>query len=146
MTITYEELCQHWMDAKELEKQAVEHRRQCEDRLMSLIGVAEQFEGIENAEAPGGYKIKIVCRFNRKIDSDKLQEIAAENGLTEHLSSLFRWKPEIDSKSWKAADESITKPLMGAITTTPGRASFTITKESNNEVKPSTESITDFGS
>ena len=67
--------------------------------------------------------------MNRKVDSDKLQELAAENGLTEHLSTLFRWKPDIDAKAWKAADESITRPLMGAITTTPSRASFVIIKE-----------------
>lgn len=127
--MTYSELCQLWIEAKEDEKTAIEHRRAYEDKLLSLIGVAENFEGTENAEAPGGYKIKITGRMNRKVDSDKLQELAAENGLTEHLSTLFRWKPDIDAKAWKAADESITRPLMGAITTTPSRASFVITKE-----------------
>ena len=127
--MTYSELCQFWIQAKEDEKTAIEHRRAYEDKLLSLIGVSENFEGTENAEAPGGYKIKITGRMNRKVDSDKLQELAAENGLTEHLSTLFRWKPDIDAKAWKAADESITRPLMGAITTTPSRASFVITKE-----------------
>ena len=122
--MTYSELCQFWIQAKEDEKTAIEHRRAYEDKLLSLIGVSENFEGTENAEAPGGYKIKITGRMNRKVDSDKLQELAAENGLTEHLSTLFRWKPDIDAKAWKAADESITRPLMGAITTTPSRASF----------------------
>ena len=127
--MTYTELCQLWIQAKEDERTAIEHRRAYEDKLMSLIGVAENFEGTENAEAPGGYKIKITCRMSRKVDAEALQELAAEAGLTEHLSSLFRWKPEIDAKAWKAADVSITAPLMGAITTTPSRASFTITKE-----------------
>ena len=127
--MTYEQLCQLWIQAKEDERKAVENRRQYEDQLLSLIGVAENFEGIENAEAPGGYKIKITGRMNRKVDADALQELAAEAGLTGHLSSLFRWKPEIDAKAWKAADVSITAPLMGAITTTPSRASFAITKE-----------------
>ena len=127
--MTYSELCALWIQAKEDEKTAIEHRRAYEDKLLSLIGVAENFEGTENAEAPGGFKIKITGRMNRKVDSDKLQELAAENGLTEHLSTLFRWKPDIDAKAWKAADESITRPLMGAITTTPSRASFVITKE-----------------
>lgn len=127
--MTYSDLCALWMQAKEDEKTAIENRRAYEDKLLSLIGVAENFEGTENAEAPGGYKIKVTGRMSRKIDSDKLQELAAEHGLSEHLSSLFRWKPDIDAKAWKAADESITRPLMGAITTTPSRASFTITKE-----------------
>ena len=127
--MTYTELCQLWIQAKEDERTAIEHRRAYEDKLMSLIGVAENFEGTENAEAPGGYKIKITGRMSRKVDAEALQELAAESGLTEHLSSLFRWKPEIDAKAWKAADSSITTPLMGAITTTPSRASFSITKE-----------------
>lgn len=114
-----------WMAAKDAEKTAQDQRRIIEDRMLSLIGLPEAFDGTENAAAPG-FKIKLVGRLNHKIDSDKLQEIAAENGLTDHLSSLFRWKPEINVRSWKAADESITNALLDAITTTPGRPSFSI--------------------
>ena len=67
--MTYEQLCQLWIQAKEDERKAVENRRQYEDELLSLIGVAENFEGTENAEAPGGYKIKITCRMSRKVDA-----------------------------------------------------------------------------
>ena len=119
------DLSAQWMAAKDAEKAAQEERRLIEDRMLSLIGMPEAFEGTENAAAPG-IKIKLVGRLNHKIDSDKLQEIAAENGLTDHLSSLFRWKPEINVRSWKAADESITTALLEAITTTPGRPSFSI--------------------
>lgn len=114
-----------WIAAKDAEKTAQDERRMIEDRMLSLIGLPEAFEGTENAAA-SGYKIKLVGRLNHKIDSDKLQEIAAENGLTDHLSSLFRWKPEINARSWKSADDSITRPLLDAITTTPGRPSFSI--------------------
>jgi hypothetical protein len=55
-----------------------------------------------------------------------VQELAAEHGLTDHLSTLFRWKPEINMAIWKASDERITRPLAGAITAKPGRPSFTI--------------------
>jgi hypothetical protein len=117
-----------WINAKYAEKKAQDDRRIIEDRMLSLIGLPEAFDGTENAAAPG-FKIKLVGRLNHKIDSDRLQEIAAENGLSDHLSSLFRWKPEINVRSWKAADESITKPLLDAITTTPGRPSFAITTD-----------------
>lgn len=119
------DLSAQWIAAKDAEKAAQEERRLIEDRMLSLIGLPEAFDGTENAAAPG-FKIKLVGRLNHKIDSDKLQEIAAENGLTDHLSSLFRWKPEINVRSWKAADESITTALLEAITTTPGRPSFSI--------------------
>jgi hypothetical protein len=115
-----------WVTAKEAEKAAQDARRVIEDRMLSLIGLPEAFDGTENAAA-GEYKIKLVGRLSTKIDADRLQEIAIENGLTEHLSSLFRWKPEINVKVWRAADESITNTLLEAITTTPGRPSFAIT-------------------
>ena len=118
-------LTQDWLDAKETERQASETRRIIEDRMLSLIGIPESLEGTENTQS-GNYTIKIVGRMNRKVDADLLQELAIENGLTEHLSSLFRWKPDVNLTAWKAADESITKPLLAAITTTPGRPSFTI--------------------
>lgn len=123
--MTLSDLSSQWLAAKEKEKAAQEERRLIEDRMLSLIGLPEAFEGTENAYA-GEYKIKLVGRLNHKIDADRLQEIAAEHGLTDHLGSLFRWKPEINARVWKAADESITNTLLEAITTTPGRPSFSI--------------------
>lgn len=126
--MSYDKLCADWIRAKQAEKDAVDARRYIEDQLRSLLNVADAFEGTANNEIDG-YKIKVVGRMSRKVDSEKLQELAAENGLTEHLSSLFRWKAEIASKAWESADVSITAPLMEAITTTPSRPTFTITKE-----------------
>lgn len=120
------QLSKAWLAAKQAEAEATEQRRQIEDQLRSLIGVAENLEGTETAE-PDGFTIKVVGRISRRVDGDKLQEIAAEHGLSDHLSSLFRWKPEINMAVWKAADNSITGPLAGAITAKPGRPSFTIT-------------------
>jgi len=124
-----DDLAQNWLDAKEAEATAVARRRHLEDKLMSLIGVPETLEGVETVDTDAGYSIKVTGRMNRKVNGDRIQEIAAEEGLTDHLSSLFRWKPEINMTAWKSADKSITGPLLGGITTQPGRASFTITKE-----------------
>ena len=121
---------QQWLDAKQAERDAVELRRDAEDKLLSLIGIPENLDSTETVETDSGFKLKIVGRMNRKVDGDRVQEIAAEEGLEEHLPSLFRWKPEINMPAWKKADEKITTPLLGGITTTPGRASFAITKES----------------
>lgn len=121
-----ETLTKEWTIAKMEEAAATSYRRQIEDKLVKHFRIAEQFEGTDNREV-GQYVVKIEGRMNRKVSADKLQELAAANGLEEHLTSLFRWKPEIAAAAWKAADESITKPLLGAITTTPGRPTFTIT-------------------
>jgi hypothetical protein len=126
-----ENLSQKWLDAKHAERVATDRRRELEDKLLSLIGIPENMDGTENVETDGGYKIKITGRMSHRIDGARIQEIAAEEGLTDHLSTLFRWKPEINMAAWKSADKSITGPLLGGITTQPGRASFTIEKEQN---------------
>ena len=106
---------QLWLKAKEAEQKAVETRRELEDKLSKLLAIDDSIDGT-----------------TRKIDSGKLQDLAAEHGLSDHLPTLFRWKPEIDMKSWRGADESITKPLLDAITTTPSRPSFAITNTKGN--------------
>tara|TARA_R110002096_G_scaffold13252_1_gene47223 strand:+ start:307 stop:687 length:381 start_codon:yes stop_codon:yes gene_type:complete len=124
-----DDLAKNWLDAKSAEQTATDRRRELEDKLLSLAGIAENMEGTENVKTDGGYKIKITGRMSRKVDADRIQDIAAEEGSTEHLSSLFRWKPELNMTAWKNADKSITDPLLGGITTKPGRASFQITQE-----------------
>lgn len=121
------ELSRLWLIAKEAEAKGIFDRRVIEDRIKSLAGVSDNLDGTETV-TPGGYTIKIVGRIDRKVDADKIQEIAAENGLTEHLSSLFRWKPEINMAVWRSADESITKLLSAGVTAKPGRPSFSITR------------------
>ena len=126
MTDDLNQLAGEWLVFKRAEADAIAGRRKIEDRIKSLAGVSENLEGTETV-APEKYTIKIVGRIDRKVDSEKLQELAAEYGLTEHLSSLFRWRPEINAAVWNAASETITRPLSAAITAKPGRPSFSIT-------------------
>jgi hypothetical protein len=121
-------LYQRWLDAKKLEGVAIKERRELEDLMVKEFAVPKDLNTTINREAEG-YKVKIEGRINQKIDADKLQLLAAEAGLSEHLSSLFRWKPEINAKVWNAAADAVTLPLLGAITSTPGRPTFTITQE-----------------
>lgn len=125
-TTNMNELAQMWLRAKQAEKDATEDRRIVEDHIKMLARISDNLDGTETVE-PGEYVIKIAGRIDRKVDGDKVQELAAEHGLTDHLATLFRWKPELNMSAWKAADETITGPLAGAITAKPGRASFSIT-------------------
>jgi len=122
-------LLQEWIDAKEGEKAAQEWRRSIEDQLLEAIVVPDDLEGVISPTVSEQYKIKITGRMTRKVDSDRIQEIAAENGITDQLSVLFRWKPEINMAVWKATNPSVTDLLLDGITTKPGRPSFTIEKE-----------------
>jgi hypothetical protein len=125
--VNLETLSQAWLHAKEAERVVVDSRRDLEDQLTAELAISDQLDGSETRKI-GEYTIKVTGRINRTIDSEKLQELATESGLTDHLSSLFRWKPEINMSAWTKAEETITRPLAGAITAKPGRPSYAITK------------------
>ncbi len=107
-----------WLEAKQAEAEATERRRAIEDQMLAT-GRTEW----------KGFKVRVTQRDNWKVDGDKLQEVAAAHGLTDHLGRLFRWKPEVNMALWKASEPAVIKPLLEAITITPGRASFAISKE-----------------
>jgi hypothetical protein len=115
-----------WLMAKSVEANATAKRRAVEDHIKKLTKIDDKSEGITTVK-PGDYVVKIENRIDRKIDSEKLQELAAEHGLTEHLATICRWKPELNMTVWKSTDPSITRLLAGAITAKPGRPSFKIT-------------------
>jgi len=119
---------QKWLTAKAKEAEATAERRELEDKMVAQFSVPSNLDKTANFEADG-YKVKIEGRINRRINSEKLQEIAVEHGLMAHLECLFRWKPEINAAIWKSTDPAITTPLLDAITSTPGRPSFTIVKK-----------------
>ena len=121
-------LYQRWLEAKKMETLAVAERRDLEDQMAVHFGIPKDLDGTVKVEE-NGFTIRMEGRINKKIDAEKLQVLAAEAGLSEHLSSLFRWKPEINAKAWGSAADAVTQPLLGAITSTPGRPTFTITKE-----------------
>jgi hypothetical protein len=119
---------QQWLNAKAVEEAAIKTRRDLEDAIAFELALPANLDGTSNFDRDG-YAVKVIGRINRKIDSDKLQALAAEHGLGDHLPSLFRWKPEINATAWKSAAATITAPLLDAITSTPGRPSFIITKK-----------------
>lgn len=119
------ELAAQWLDAKAREGKATEDRRAIEDQLKNIVNLPDDLDGTETVERDG-YTIKMVGRIDRKVNAEQLQELAAEAGLSDHLSSLFRWKPELNMGIWKNTDASITGALAPAITAKPGRASFAI--------------------
>jgi len=125
MSHDIEHLVRLWVSSKLAEADAMQKRRRFEDLIVEALEIPESLDGTENFDI-GQYKLKIVGRLNRKIDAEKLAEIAKEYGLSDHLQSLFRWKAEMNVTAWKSAAEAITRPLLDAVTTEPGRPSFSI--------------------
>lgn len=129
MSVTLHTLGEKWMAAKAIEVEAIAARRAIEDDMLEEIAINETEEGTHTRKS-GDLTIKIVNRMNRKVDGDKLQLLAVENGITyEVLQQLFRWKPELAMREWKSADDAVKTALQDAITTTPGRPSVSIERE-----------------
>jgi len=119
-------LSNQWLELKKQEENIVLKRRLIEDQITSLLKIKESLDGVETCEIDN-LVIKVTGRIDRKVNAEMVQEIAAENGLTEMLPSLFRWTPAINMAAWKKCSPEITNVLLGAITSKPGRPSYKIT-------------------
>lgn len=122
------EIAAEWAAEKEVERMAVENRRRLEDEMVQVLSLVPDLDSTVSKEVDG-YVIKITGRIDRKVDADKIQELAAQHGLELHLGTLCRWKPELNLTVWKTTDPAITKLLAPAITAKPGRPSFSITNK-----------------
>lgn len=94
--MTNQELITVILQLKEQEHDITSKRRAAEDLLLAQIEYVTK-EGTTTI-VDGDTTIKVVSRYNEKVDAKVVQEIAAERGL-DHLS-LFRWKCEINRSRW----------------------------------------------
>ena len=120
------QLYDDWLLAKAEEKKAIEKRRETEDILIEEWGVCIDSEEGSKTFDDNGYKIKVTFRQTKKVDFEQLKLLAIESGVESHLDALLRYKVEINKKAWDNASTDITGKLLEAITTTPGRPSFSI--------------------
>lgn len=125
MPLTIQNLSDAWIAAKNAEVSATEARRKIEDKLSDLLEIPEEWDGSTTLHE-GKFKLAVKRTMTKKVDGDVLQDVSKRYGLDEYLPVLFRWKPEINLKVWKSADETVTKLLAEAITTVPGRISYKI--------------------
>ena len=123
-----ERLLIEWRVAKQLEQEATLRRRNIEDEIKAVIGFDESREGSEALPFDGG-RVVITARLDRKVDGTLARQLATENHLEDWLERIFRWKPELEVRAWKKAPEHVTQVFAPAITTKPGRATFSLELE-----------------
>ena len=122
-------LFERWILAKKEEERARDLRREVEDQLLNHFEIRPDLDGTESFEE-GAYKVRIIGRINRKVDTEAVQIIAAEEEIDwPTLKRAFRWKAEINKREFMKLPESVSGALSAAITATPGRASFKIEKQ-----------------
>jgi len=116
-------LLRRWVKLKKIETRINEMRRVIEDTILSNLDPA--FSKLQTSD---GIKVSISKTDSVKINSEILQDLAEKSGITETLNTLFRWKPELEKKSWKKASASIREALAPAISIQKTRPSFKLEK------------------
>ena len=114
---------QRWLELKEIERSAAEERRQLEDQMRKDLKIADDEEGTVK-HVVDDYTIKANCRISRKINPETFLMLADREGI--QFNEFTKWKCDLIMSAWRKQPPEIVKALMPAITTEPGRATFTI--------------------
>lgn len=117
------DLSAQWLEAKEQERAAVERRRVLEDEMRKMLKISEAEEGTIKHVADC-YIIKANCRINRKIDPERFLLLANQANI--NVQEFTRWKCELIMSAWKKQSDEVQKALSSAITSEPGRPTFSI--------------------
>jgi ribonuclease HI len=125
------ELCFEWTDAKEAEREAAIKLKEVEDKLIALLDADLSVDGTTRV-IDGDVRINVTTRASRTVDDKKLKELAEERDLNEHLSTLFRWNPEVNLREWRRADKIVIDALSDAIAIAPTRPAIAITITPDN--------------
>lgn len=121
------EAINQWVKAKELEEEFRNTRYALEKVLIKLLDIDTNKEGRLSA-MHGKYRVTHSTKLGYKVDAEKAKEIAAAHHKSKLLNDMFTWKAEYKKSFWNEADESLKQMFAEAITITPQKTSFMITK------------------
>ena len=118
------QLYDQWIEAKMLERAALERRRDIEDEIVAALDEDVTRPGSRGYDV-GQYRTRIIFGVRRIVDQDAIKELAAR--VPQHdLDAAIRIKAEIDAEGWKIIPESSRRILSAAVTERPARPSFSI--------------------
>ena len=110
-----------------------DERMQAEEDLAYALGMPQEWEG-SKTNTIGAYKVTLKRPMNYRIDAARLEQLAGSSeAIADAVKAAFRYKPEIDKKGWKALPDDLRGALSPAITMTPGKPSFTIINNNEEE-------------
>ena len=127
MNLSLNELAALRIAAKEREEAAVAHRREIDAAIVeSMAGIAE---GSVTKEA-GDYKINVVFKMDRKLDTTALQ--SAWQALPPAAQESVKWKADLSVTEYRKLSEDDRAKLDTFITSKPATPAVkveSITKE-----------------
>ena len=103
-----------WIQAKEDERKAIEHRRSLDKMIQDLL--PKKDEG-SISQADGDYKVTVTYKLDRKLDTEKLQE--SWGYLPESAQRAIKWKADLSTSIFRTLADSDKSALSKYITTKP---------------------------
>lgn len=128
-----EALTERLYELKQREAEIKAERMRTEEDLAYELGMPQEWEGTKT-NSVGGFKVTLKRSMNYRIDAARLEQLAGSSeAMADAVKKAFRYKPEIDKKGWKALPDTVRSALSPAITMTPGKPSFTIINNNEEE-------------
>ena len=126
-------LTERLYELKQHEEAIKTERMRTEKALAYALGMPREWEGTKT-NTVGVYKLTLKRAMNCRIDAARLEQLAGSSeAMADAVKKAFRYKPEIDKKEWKALPDEMRSALSPAITMTPGKPSFTIINNNEEE-------------
>ena len=119
---TLKDVLATWMQAKEDERKAIEHRRSLDKMIQDMLPAI--YEG-SISKTEGDYKATVIYKLDRKFNTPALQ--AAWHTIPERAHSALKWKADLSVSAFRTLSED-DKALIGKFMTTKP-ASPTVTVE-----------------
>lgn len=111
-----------WMTAKEDERKAVEHRRELDLLIRSMLPVKD--EGSVSQEE-GNYEVKVQYKLDRKLDVTALQVNWAS--LPVSVQDSIKWKAELSTTEYRKLQPTDLAALAPFVTIKPASPSVAVT-------------------
>ena len=110
-----------WMQAKEDERKAIEHRRELDKMIQSLL--PKKDEG-SITETTGNYKTTVTYKLDRKLDTTALQLDWAT--MTPRAAEAIKWKADLSTSAFRALSDEDKVTLSAYITTKPASPTVSV--------------------
>lgn len=110
-----------WMQAKEDERKAIEHRRSLDELIKSLT--PKKDEG-SITQTDGDYKVTVTYKLDRKLDTTALQLDWAT--LPPRAAEAIKWKADLSTSAFRALSDEDKATLSAYITTKPSSPTVSV--------------------
>lgn len=119
--ITLAQVLPSWMQAKEDERKAIEHRRSIDELIRSLL--PHKDEGSVTA-ADGDYKVSVQYKLDRKLDVPALQ--VAWASLPAPIQDAIKWKADLSTTAFRTLSDADRASISSFVTTKPASPTVSV--------------------